>query len=690
MSPIDKSFTPAKLPLINREISWLSFNARVLQEAADKSVPLIERLRFLAIFSSNLDEFYRVRVATINRLTTLVDKVKEELGYNPKKLLNQIKNIVVKQERKFNDLYEEIIRELAANKIYLLNEVQLNVSRGQFVKKYFRDKILSTIVPIIIDDAKPFPELRDRVIYFLVKLTTNKKKVTEKYALIEIPENLDRFLVLPETNNLKFIILLDDIIRYCLDEIFFVFEYDQVEAFSIQITRDAELDLDKLVSVRFIDALSKSLQKRKKGKPMRLLYDQAMPFDMLNFLLKKLDLHAESLIPGNKYHNFKDFIAFPNVGDVTLVYKKNSALTVNGLSMYKGMLELIKKKDYLINLPYQSFDYIIHFLREAAIDYRVTSIYITLYRVASNSRIINALINAARNGKKVICLVELKARFDEENNINWTKRLEEEGIKVNYGITGYKVHTKICMITRLEKGKEVYYANLSTGNYNEKTANIYCDHSLFTSDQRITNELHKLFLNIEKKSISKGYQHLIVSPLETRKKLFYFLDREIEQAKAGKNAYAILKMNSLADEQTIAKLYQASNAGVQIKLIIRGMCCLVPGLIGFSENIEVISIIDKFLEHARVWIFCNQDEEEIYLLSADLMTRNLDHRIEVGFPIYDPEIRMEIKDLINFQLQDNTKAREINALNSNKYRKTKERLPHRSQIDSYNYLKTKN
>ena len=690
MSQPTKNLTPAKLPLINREISWLSFNARVLQEAADKSVPLIERLRFLAIFSSNLDEFYRVRVATINRLTTLVDKVKEELGYNPKKLLNQIKNIVVKQERKFNDLYEDIIKELASNKIYLLNEHQLNVSRGQFVKKYFREKILSTIVPIIIDDAQPFPELRDRVIYFLVKLTTNKKKVKEKYALIEIPDNLDRFLVLPETNNLKFIILLDDIIRYCLDEIFFVFDYNQVEAFSVQITRDAELDLDKLVSERFIEALSKSLQKRKKGKPMRLLYDQAMPLDMLNFLLKKLELHSESLIPGNKYHNFKDFIAFPNVGDDTLVYKKNSPLPVNGLSMYKGMLELIKKKDYLINLPYQSFDYIIHFIREAAIDSRVTSIYITLYRLASNSRIINALINAARNGKKVICLVELKARFDEQNNINWTKRLEEEGIKVNYGITGYKVHTKICMITRLEKGKEVYYANLSTGNYNEKTATIYCDHSLFTADQRITNELHKLFLNIEKKTISKGYHHLIVSPLETRKKLFHFIDREIAQAKAGKNSYIILKMNSLADEQTIAKLYEASNAGVNIKLIIRGMCSLVPGLIGFSENIEVISIIDKFLEHARVWIFCNQDQEEIYLLSADLMTRNLDHRIEVGFPIYDPEIRKEIKDLINFQLLDNTKAREINALNSNKYRKTKGRIPHRSQIDSYNYLKTKN
>ncbi|OAQ39841.1 polyphosphate kinase 1 [Pedobacter psychrophilus] len=681
--------TQEKPPLINREISWLYFNARVLQEATDKTVPLIERLRFLAIFSSNLDEFYRVRVATLNRLANLVSKVKEEFGYNPKKILNQIKNIVVKQEKKFNLLYEEIIKELAENKIFILNEHQLNVSRGIFVKKYFRERILSTIVPIIIDDKKPFPELRDRVIYFLVKLTNNAKKQKVKYALIEIPDSLNRFLVLPETNNLKFIILLDDVIRYCLDEIFFVFDYDEVEAYSIQITRDAELDLDKNVSDKFIEALSKSLQKRKKGKPMRLLYDSAMPIEMLNIVINKLELSSESLIPGNKYHNFKDFISFPNVGEADLEYKKITPLPVKDLSISKGMLELIKQKDYLINLPYQSFDYIIHFLREAAIDPRVKSIHITLYRLAENSRIVNALINAARNGKKVHCLVELKARFDEQANIYWTNKLEEEGIVVNYGISGYKVHTKICMVTRIEKGKPVYYANMATGNYNEKTAKIYCDHSLFTADERITKELSKLFENIEQKKISKGYEHLIVSPLETRKRLFFMIDREIKNAKLGKEAYLILKMNSLADELTIKKLYEASNSGVKIDLIIRGMCCLVPGKEGFSTNIHVISIIDKFLEHARIWIFANDGNEDIYLLSADLMTRNLDHRVEVGFPIYNPEIKQEIRDIINIQLKDNVKAREINALNNNKYHRIRSALPIRSQVDSYNYLKNK-
>ncbi|HEX7365978.1 MAG TPA: polyphosphate kinase 1 [Pelobium sp.] len=681
--------TKEKTPLLNREISWLHFNARVLQEAADKSVPLLERIKFLAIFSSNLDEFYRVRVATLNRLVTVVSKTKDELGFNPKKILNQIKNIVVKQEKKFNLLYEEIIKQLAENKIFLLNDQQLNVSRGAFVKSYFHDKILPAIVPIIIDENKPFPELRDRVIYFLVKLSHNDSDSKAKYALIEIPASLQRFLILPDTNDLKFIILLDDIIRYCLDEIFFIFDYHHIEAYSLQVTRDAELDLDTTVSDKFIDALSKSLQKRKKGKPMRLLYDSSMPIDMLNTVVSKLNIHSESLIPGNKYHNFKDFIAFPGVGPDILRYKPIKPLAVNDLSKNRGMLELIKKKDYLINLPYQSFDYIIHFLREAAIDPRVTTIHITLYRLAENSRIINALINASRNGKKVVCLIELKARFDEQANIYWTGKLEEEGVEVNYGITGYKVHTKICMVTRIEKGKKAYYANLATGNYNEKTAKLYCDHSLFTANEHITNELSKLFQNIESKKISKGYKHLIVSPTETRKKLFSFIDREIKNAKAKKKAYLILKMNSLADEPTIKKLYDASNAGVQIKLIVRGMCCLIPKQKGFSENIEVISIIDKFLEHARVWIFANNGKEEVFLLSADLMTRNLDHRIEVGFPIFDPSIKKEIKELIEIQLMDNTKAREINALNNNKYRKTGVKVPYRTQIDSYNYLKNK-
>jgi polyphosphate kinase len=677
-----------QVPLINREISWLYFNDRVLQEAADPTVPLIERVRFLAIFSSNLDEFYRVRVATMSRLAALNEKSKELLGFNPKKLLNQIKNIVVKQERKFNNLYENIIvKELAEEKIFILNDKQLNVTRGAFVKNYFREKLLATLVPIMLNDSLPLPELRDRAIYFFVKLTKNKKS---RFALIEFPDNLSRFIVLPETNNLKFIILLDDIIRYSLEDIFFIFDHDSIEAYSLQLTRDAELDLDKEVSGKFIDALAKSLQKRKKGTPMRLLYDTEMPMDMLKYLVGKMGLHGESLIPGNRYHNFKNFISFPNVGSPELEFVKYPPLPVEDLSFGKSLIGLIAKKDYMVSTPYQSYDYIIHFLREAAIDPKVKEISIAVYRLAENSRIIHALVNAAKNGKRVNCLVELRARFDEQNNIFWSNRLEEEGVNVLYGIAGYKVHSKICLVSRLEKQKIVNYACLSTGNFNEKTAKIYADHTLFTANKKITDDLAIVFRALKRNILPKGLKTLIVSPVDSRPAIYKLIDTEIKNAKAGKKAYMILKMNSLADEDLINKLYQASNAGVKIRMIIRGMCCLVPGVKGFSENIEVISIVDKYLEHARVHIYCNGGNELIYLTSADFMTRNIDNRVEVGFPLLDEQLRKEIRDIIDIQLHDNTKAREINIQNNNKYHKTNSVSTHRAQIDIYNYLKTKN
>ena len=676
------------VPLINREISWLYFNDRVLQEAADPTVPLIDRIKFLAIFSSNLDEFYRVRVATLSRLANLNEKAKEILGYNPKKILNQIKNIVVRQERKFNNLYENIIvKQLAEEKIFILNDKQLNVSRGEFVKRYFREKLLATLVPIMLNDGMPLPELRDRAIYFFVKLTKGKKT---RLALVEFPDTLSRFVVLPETNNLKFIILLDDIIRYSLEDIFFIFEHDSIEAYSIQLTRDAELDLDKEVSGKFIDALSKSLQKRRKGKPMRLLYDSEMPLDMLKFLVSKMGLHGESLIPGNRYHNFKNFISFPNVGKPELEYERNIPLAVEGLSFGKSLMGMISKKDYLISTPYQSYDYVIHFLREAAIDPKVREISIAVYRLAENSRVVHALINAAKNGKKVTCLVELRARFDEQNNISWSRRLEEEGVTVLYGIDGYKVHSKICLVSRFDKGKLEYYGCLSTGNFNEKTAQMYADHTLLTANKKITDDLINIFKALNKNTLPRGLKSLIVSPIDSRPAIYRLMDNEIKNARAGKEAYMILKMNSLADELLIAKLYQASNAGVKIKMIIRGMCCLIAGVKDFSENIEVVSIVDKYLEHSRVHIYCNGGNELIYLTSADFMTRNIDTRVEVGFPIYDPQLKQEVRDIINLQLADNTKSREINSHNTNKYHKTNSATPHRAQIDIYNYLKNKN
>ncbi len=676
------------VPLINREISWLYFNDRVLQEAADPTVPLIERIRFLAIFSSNLDEFYRVRVATLSRLTNLNEKAKELLGYNPKKLLNKIKNLVIKQEQKFNNLYENIIvKQLAEEKIFLLDEKQLNVTRGTFVKGYFRERLLSTLVPVMLDTISPLPELRDRAIYFFVRLRKNNKT---RLALIEIPDTVSRFLVLPETNNLKFIILLDDIIRYNLEDVFFIFEHDSIEAYSVQLTRDAELDLDQEVSGKFIDALSKSLQKRKKGKPMRLQYDAEMPLDMLDFLVKKMELGKDSLIPGNRYQNFKDFIKFPNVGRPDLEYKKYPSLAVDDLAFNKSIMSSIAKRDYLVNTPYQSFDYVIHFLREAAIDPKVKEINLSVYRLAENSRVIHALINAAKNGKKVNCLVELRARFDEQNNIYWSNRLEEEGVKVIYGMPGYKVHSKICLVTRIEKGKPAYYACLSTGNFNERTAQIYADHTLLTASKRLTGDLLQVFKAINKGVLPRDLKHLIVSPIDSRPAIYRLIDNEIASAKAGKKAYMILKMNSLVDEGIIDKLYQASRAGVKVQIIVRGMCSLVPGIKGVSDNITAISIIDKYLEHARVQIYGNNGNELIYLTSADFMSRNIDSRVEVGFPIYNEALRKEIRNIIDIQLKDNTRAREINAGHTNKYHKTNSETLTRAQLDIYTYLKNKN
>lgn len=684
------SIVKRNYPLINREISWLYFNERVLQEAADKTVPLIERLRFLAIFSSNLDEFYRVRVATLKRLVDINSKTKTVLGFSPRKILNEIKDLVVKLERRFDYLYEcEIIKELEAQKIFIINEKQLNVARGTYVREHFRRKVLPSLVPIMLEGNEPgsFPELQDRHIYFIVKLTFRKKV---KYALLEIPTAVvSRFLILPENNRLKFIILLDDIIRYCLDDLFFIFEYDTVEAYSIQLTRDAELDIDANMSDRFIEVLMQSLKRRDKGRPMRLLYDNEIPADVLDYLVSQIRLDSEAMIPGGRYHNFRDFINFPNVGGPELEHPPAPPLHVRNLDLSRSIFGQMAQQDYLVSLPYQSFDYIVHFLREAAIDPKVKEIDISLYRLAENSSVINALINAAQNGKRVNCLLELKARFDEEANIFWRNKLEEGGVHVNIGTAAYKIHAKVCLVTRREKHGLVYYANLATGNFNEKTARTYCDHSLFTVNPVITKDLRRLFRGLEKQVFHRGYKAIITSPLETRTKFYRLVDREIAIARSGKRGYLILKMNSLSDEGMIEKLYEANNAGVTIQLIIRGMCCLVPGVAGFSERITVRSIVDRYLEHARVWIFGNDGDELIYLSSADLMTRNIDRRVEVAFPIYDLKIKREIRDLIDIQLRDNTKAREINQWNTNRYIGAKRKIRHRAQEDIYHYLKYK-
>lgn len=679
-----------KVKLINRELSWLSFNDRVLQEANDKNVPLLERLKFLGIFSSNLDEFFRVRVATNKRLLQV--KSTKQQPINKKQiqdLLIDIHNKVIIQQAKFNKIYEDIIDELKGKKVYFIDEKRLNSQQLLEVRKYFKEEIINTIFPLILDVKRSFPFLRDNTIYLACKLS-NKLTKSKKFALIPLPTKLKkRFYLLKEESGTTYVMFIDDVIRANLDVIFSSFEYDQFEAYTIKLTRDAEIDIESDLSVDIVDYMKNSLKLRKKGEPVRLIYDNEMPNDLLKFINQKLKIKREELIPGQRYHNFRDFISFPSIKKLNLKYKPIEPLYIKDLDNARSIFDIIKTKDILLSHPYQPFAYVVRLLREAAIDPNVTTIKITLYRVAENSNVVNALINAVKNGKKVIVLMEIKARFDEEHNIFWSNKLKEEGATVIYGIPGYKVHTKLCIIERKENKVSNFYAHMGTGNYNGDTAKIYCDHSILTSNKKLTSEINKVFAFIQDFKPEKyKFNQLIVSPINMRSKFIEMIDNEIAHKKSGNPAYIKFKMNSLVDEQMIEKLYEASRAGVKVDLIIRGICCLNPDFSSVKNPISIISIVDKFLEHARIYIFGNGGKEKIYMGSADLMTRNIENRVEVTFPVIDTNIKNDIRALFDIQQSDNTKARIIDTYQINDYKPTK--VPSiRSQEEFYNYLKIK-
>jgi polyphosphate kinase len=679
-----------KVKLINRELSWLSFNDRVLQEANDKSVPLLERLKFLGIFSSNLDEFFRVRVATNKRL--LLVKSTKEQPINKKQiqdLLIDIHNKVIIQQAKFNKIYEEIIDELKGKKVYFIDEKRLNNLQLLEARKYFKEEVINTIFPLILDVKRTFPFLRDNTIYLACKLS-NKLTKAKKFALIPLPTKLKkRFYLLKEEGGTTYVMFIDDIIRANLDVIFSSIDYDHYEAYTIKLTRDAEIDIESDLSIDIVDNMRNSLKLRKKGEPVRLIYDSEIPSDLLKFINQKLKIKPEELIPGQRYHNFRDFISFPNIKKLNLKYKPIEPLYIKDLDNSRSIFDVIKTKDVLLSHPYQPFTYVIRLLREAAIDPDVTTIKITLYRVAENSNVVNALINAVKNGKKVIVLMEIKARFDEEHNIFWSNKLKEEGATVIYGIPGYKVHTKLCLIERKENKVSNFYAHMGTGNYNGDTAKIYCDHSVLTSNKKITSEINKVFtLILDFKPEKYKFNQLIVSPINMRSKFIDLIDNEIAHKKSGNPAYIKFKMNSLVDEQMIDKLYEASRAGVKVDLIIRGICCLNPDFSSVKNPINIVSIVDKFLEHARIYIFGNGGNEKIYMGSADLMTRNIDNRVEVTFPVLDSNIKNDLRSLFDIQQSDNTKARIIDTYQINDYKSTK--VPAiRSQEEFYNYLKIK-
>lgn len=681
----DQNFT-------NREISWLSFNERVLQEAEDPNTPLFERIRFIGIFSNNLDEFFRVRVAAVRRMVDLGKDEENLLGnLTPKELHDKIHEIVQKHQQKVQQIFRDLIVELKDNNVHIINETELNHSQGIFVKKYFNTKVLPNLVPIMLRKKTKFPYLRDRSVYLAVKLSKKSNPEDYTYSLIRIPgRSVPRFLVLPKEGNKKYVMILDDVVRYCLDDLFAYFDYDEYQAYTIKITRDAELDIDDDISKSFMEKMSHSLKKRKKGKPVRLIYDRTISEDLKSYILKKmkLDNREENTVPGGRYHNHRDFMNFPEIGKKKHYYPKLPPFRHKDLRPHTSLFRTLRKKDVMLHYPYQTFNHYIDLLREAAMDPQVKEIGITIYRVASASKVVNALLNAVRNGKEVTVVIELQARFDEEANIYWSNKLQEEGANVINGVPGMKVHSKLTWIKRKENGELKNYAYIGTGNFHEGTAGVYADDGLMTSDPRIADEVENVFLFFKQNYLRFDYQHLVVSPFFMRKIFTDNINNEIRLAKEGKPASMTVKMNSLIDPKMMQKIYKASAAGVKVQLIIRGIFGLQIGKEKGSENITAISIVDKYLEHSRIFLFGNNGDEKMYISSADWMPRNLNRRIEIACPIYDPEIREELKEMLNIQLKDNLKARILDADLINKYNTTGDKT-FRAQEDYYKYIKNK-
>ncbi len=617
----------------------------------------------------------------------LVPGSKEILGYSPKATLKKVHDIVLVQNTKFEKIYAGLLCELEKHKIHIINEKQLNPEQVEFVRDFFHKEVRTRLMPFLIEKDTKLPNLKDDAIYlaiYLVKKDTGKKR----FALLEIPTDIiPRFIVLPEKGDDKFVIFLDDIIRFGLKDIFFIFDFDDFAAYTIKLTKDAELELADDISESYIDKLSRSLQQRKWGPPVRFIYDRDMPEDLLKILTKKLNFSPNDVvIPANRYHNFKNFMNFPGLGKKKFFYDTVVPISHRDILPGKSILSAIKKKDLMLFFPYHPFDHFIDLLREASIDPYVTSVQITLYRLARNSSVINALLNAVRNGKSVTTVVELQARFDEEANILWGNKLMEEGVKVIYGVPGLKVHAKLCLITRVKNGITQRYAAIGTGNFNEDTAKVYTDHLLLTANKKITYEVFKAFsfFNINYKK--DNFYHLVIAPFFLRNKLTLLIDNEIKNAREGKKAYIYLKLNNITDNQVIEHLYEASQAGVSIRIIIRGMISLVPGIKNISDNIKAIGIVDRLLEHTRFMIFCNGGNEECFISSADLMTRNIEHRIEVICPVFDKTIKNELREIFAIQWSDSVKARKIDSTLSNKFMKPGKKQVH-SQIEVYNYIK---
>lgn len=680
----------------NKELSWLSFNERVLQEAADQTVPLIERIRFLGIYSSNLDEFFQVRVADIRRRAILESA--QESSKDKWRIINQkINDKVNVLTKSFNQITQDIFTQLAKENIYTIfddhnNETfneKLSKQQLAWLEQYFDHRIIRHITPIILHSKTQLANcIDDDGIYFLVALHYQENL---NYALVEIPrENVKRFIELPNENNedAKFIVLLDDVVHYFINKLFMgVFPFDYIEAYSMKLTRDAEYNLTDDLDESLLDQMSKGLKQRLKADLVRLVHDQDMPEHMTEYLRKSLKIKdLEALSQGVRYRHFKDFIKFPNLGGKHLENEQLPALDSAHFNKHPSVFDAISEQDILLYYPYYKFRYFTEFVRQASYDPLVKQIKINIYRVAKHSRIIQSLIEAVKNGKKVTVVIELKARFDEQANIEWAKLMKDAGIEVELGIETLKVHSKLCLITRIEDEKLMRYVHIGTGNFHENNARVYTDYALFTKHKEICQEVDNIFSFVTHSYLRFRFNHLIVSPLTSRRRLYQLIDNEIQFAEQGAKAIITLKLNNLVDSGLVNKLYAASQAGVKVKLLIRGMCSIIPNVKDTSENIKIISIVDRFLEHPRVMLFHNDGNQQLFITSADWMERNIDHRVEVACPIYDEALKKQIIDILEIQFQDNVKARIINKAQNNRYVSQGKRVPLRSQIAIYDYL----
>ena len=679
---------------VNREISWLDFNARVLQEAQDENVPLIERLRFIGIFSNNLDEFYKVRYATVKRIARLEEVKNRVFGDRPAEvLLKEITNKTIALQKESLDTLNALHAALEQENIFIVREDEINEEQRAFINTYFSQEVGPSLVTLMLNNIESISRIKDINAFLAVRMELDAEKHPFldpiQFALIEIPSSLKRFVVLPSAKGKTHVMLLDDLIRTQLSTIFDVFQSKMIEAHMVKFSRDAELDIDDDLSKSYVEKVAESVKDRSHGEAVRFVYDQDIAEDTLSLLLDRLDIDSrDSVIAGGRYHNRRDYIKFPDLGRSDLKYQPQDPLPIVDFDLHKSVFSQIATKDRLMFTPYHSFAYLVKFLREAAIDPNVKSISITIYRLSKLSNVASALIQAARNGKRVTVQIELQARFDEEANISYAEEMKKEGIRLIFGVPGLKVHSKICVVHRLEGDKLKRYGFVSTGNFNESTAKIYTDYTLFTSNQSILKEVDKVFRFLEASYRVNKYKHLVVSPHSTSSFFTSLIEQEIDHVKNGKTGLIKLKMNSLTNYNIIETLYDASRAGVHIQLIVRGVCCLIPGIKGMRENIEVISVVDKFSEHTRMMIFENDGDPLVYISSADWMTRNLDNRVEVSCPIYDPDIKQDLLDTFAITWADTVKARLLNGKEPNSYKKSSSEQ-RRTQIDLYNHYKNK-